>query len=161
MQGPVPSGKKEWTYKGWTFIPLASYSVKARVIHAERYRHDPTSEISPVDLGVAWGAMSDQAVVDKCRFSNSGRFLHWRSKAAGFDWDAMGPLMGNMHVIPANESVRDRLLDLVKGSVFSASGYLVQVQRDGMKPWTSSLTRDDTGGGACEIMWVDSIRELQ
>jgi hypothetical protein len=24
--------------------------------------------------------------------------------------------------------------------------------------WTSSLTRDDTGPGACEVMWVDWLR---
>jgi hypothetical protein len=29
--------------------------------------------------------------------------------------------------------------------------------RDGWK-WRSSLTRDDTGDGACELMWVEWMR---
>jgi hypothetical protein len=29
-----------------------------------------------------------------------------------------------------------------------------------MSPWTSSLSRPDSGDGACEIMWVDTVNPL-
>jgi hypothetical protein len=36
-------------------------------------------------------------------------------------------------------------------------GYLVEVRgRDGFR-WRSSLTREDTGNGACELVWVEKL----
>ena len=44
------------------------------------------------------------------------------------------------------------------GDVVSLSGFLVDVSRaDGWR-WTSSLSREDSGGGACELLWVESAR---
>ena len=157
MQGDVPPEKTTWNRDGIAYRPLATYLIKARVIHAERYRFDPMADIAPVDIGAAWGPMSDQEKVDQCYFSNASRYLNWTISDASGDWGSMSKYMTNMHMIPANSTVRDTLLDLRKGSIFTASGYLVSVTRDGMTPWTSSLSRTDTGNGACEIMWVESL----
>jgi len=36
-------------------------------------------------------------------------------------------------------------------------GYLVEITAgDGFK-WRSSLSREDTRGGACELMWITSL----
>jgi len=38
------------------------------------------------------------------------------------------------------------------------SGYLIEATHpQGVKPWRSSLTRTDTGSGACELMWVEKF----
>jgi hypothetical protein len=39
-------------------------------------------------------------------------------------------------------------------------GFLVEVQKNGDPPWRSSLVRNDQGDGACEILWVTDVREL-
>ena len=36
-------------------------------------------------------------------------------------------------------------------------GYLVDVRGPGGFIWNTSLTRDDTGDGACEIVWVETL----
>ena len=35
-------------------------------------------------------------------------------------------------------------------------GYLVKVTKENYK-WTSSMTRNDRGAGACELIWVTEI----
>jgi len=39
----------------------------------------------------------------------------------------------------------------------SLEGYLVEIAGPEGYHWRSSLSRDDTGGGACEVMWVTSV----
>ena len=149
-----------WTLKDGTIVrPLATYEITARLLHRERYRWDAMSDIAPVDLGVGWHRMSDQSVIDGYRFSNRGRYLTFQcDNTPGSDIDPAS--IANMHMLPANDGIRDRLLDLRVGEVFFASGYLVCVDRPAMNPWSSSLSREDTGMGACEIMWINEIRKI-
>ena len=66
-----------------------------------------------------------------------------------------------MHLIPGNDEV-DRVMksDTQKGSIVQFSGYLVSISaKDGWR-WKSSLTRRDTGNGACELVWVKQMKVL-
>jgi hypothetical protein len=156
VQGPVPPGKTQWPAKGAVITPLASYDIQARVVHCERYRWDAVSDLSPLDVGVAWGVMSDETYLGHVAFSNYGRTLNWRS--AEDDWPTGAEeCLANMHMLPATDLVRERLLNLKPGQIMRARGYLVEVLRTPHYPWTSSLSRADTGQGACEIMWVESL----
>ena len=157
LQGPVPAGSGFWKAGDTNIRALASYTIKARVLHPERYRWDAMADLAPIDLGVGWGVMSDETYAARCSFSNSGRYLNWWWSGDDFPAAAATPCMTNMHMLPATERVRDRLLSLRPGQLFQAGGYLVEVTRPGMGPWTSSLSRHDTGNGACEIMWVQSL----
>jgi hypothetical protein len=41
--------------------------------------------------------------------------------------------------------------------VVSLWGYLVEVRGDDGWKWRSSLSRHDTGGGSCEVVWVERL----
>ncbi len=61
-------------------------------------------------------------------------------------------------MIPADDSVQRRLLAVHPGQIVAIEGYLVEAKAaDGWR-WSSSITRDDTGGGSCELIWVDRVR---
>ncbi len=64
----------------------------------------------------------------------------------------------NMHPIPANDGVR-RVLDGVRqGEIVEITGSLVNVAANDIDwRWASSLTRDDTGAGACELVLVEQL----
>jgi hypothetical protein len=47
---------------GYRLSLLASFDIRARVIASERYWFDRGSALSPVDLVLGWGAMSDSTV---------------------------------------------------------------------------------------------------
>jgi hypothetical protein len=62
-----------------------------------------------------------------------------------------------MHLIPSTSRVRDRLEDVRPGNVVRLRGYLVSVSGPNGYTWRSSLTRTDTGAGACELFYVESV----
>lgn len=156
VQTEPPPGKTSWKSGNHQIIPLAFYQIKARVLHKERYRWDPVSDLAPLDLGVGWGIMSDEQNASRSEFSNANRFLNWHYEGADFPGELASRCIANMHLLPANPAIRSRLLDFRQGEIVQLSGYLVQVRSPGRSPWSSSLNRLDTGDGACEIMWVES-----
>ncbi len=63
-----------------------------------------------------------------------------------------------MHMIPADRYTAKQLTGLRPGAVISIKGYLVDVDRDDGWKWRTSMSRDDTGAGACEIVWVEQLQ---
>ena len=64
----------------------------------------------------------------------------------------------NVHVISADKTVAKAVSSLRAGQIATMKGYLVNVSKaDGFR-WNSSLTRDDSGNGACELFYVQAIR---
>jgi hypothetical protein len=62
-----------------------------------------------------------------------------------------------MHMIPADASVAYRLQRVRVGDVVSLDGMLVEADKANGWRWRSSLARDDTGNGACELVYVQSL----
>ncbi len=62
-----------------------------------------------------------------------------------------------MHMIPAADSVERSLMKLREGDIIVLQGYLVDVDHESGWKWRTSLSRSDTGAGACEIVYVESV----
>ena len=155
------SGGPQFRVNGYTLTGLAEISIGARVILAEHYSSDRESQLSPVDLVLAWGPMADPRVLDAIRFSQSGRFYRWH-------YQGQPPIphrqielnSANMHMIPSSDAMARKLKAVKAGDLVQIRGYLVQaVAQDGWA-WRSSLTRKDTGGGACELIFVQFLDVL-
>ena len=65
--------------------------------------------------------------------------------------------IANLHVLPADEFVLRRIEALRPGERVRGSGLLVAAKRADGWHWTSSLTREDTGNGACELIYLTAI----
>ncbi|HYL70105.1 MAG TPA: hypothetical protein VEY89_02235, partial [Candidatus Dormibacteraeota bacterium] len=63
----------------------------------------------------------------------------------------------NTHVIPADAGIARQLARLRVGQVVHLSGSLVDATRDDGAWLRTSLTRSDTGAGACEVMLVEQV----
>ena len=149
-----------WEHNGYTFTPLAYFRLRARVLHTERYWFDELSGVSPIDLAVGWGPMSDGRIVEQFSFSQGGRWYSWKPKnrAQPISHRDLARYSANMHLIPATVDIDKRLRDVRAGHIVHIAGDLVAVQdKDGRK-WTSSLSRTDTGGGSCEVIWVRELK---
>jgi hypothetical protein len=136
-------------------IPRARFSAEVRVLGRERYRFGALADVSPLDIAVGWGPMSDSAVLADIDIAQSGRFYFWH-------YDDEPPIpprdiethSANWHLVPANDSVRRKLNGLRVGDVVKLDGMLVNLQNPEVT-MTTSLTRNDTGAGACEIVYVE------
>lgn len=144
-----------WTHKDFHITPLAKFALEARVLGAERYRFDSGAALAPVDLALGWGPMSDSSVLKHVSISQSGRYYSWNVKAWPIERRAIEINSANMHLIPANKSVERTLRAASRGHIVSLSGYLVEAKQSSGWSWRSSLTREDTGNGACELIWVE------
>jgi hypothetical protein len=136
---------------------LARFSLEARVLGAERYRYDRGSKIAPMDFALGWGPMSSSGILEDLDIDQYGRFFFWTAEELPIDFDAITLHSANMHMIPANDEVRETLLSARRGNLVSLEGYLVEVTADDGFRWRSSLIRGDSGGGACEIVYVERI----
>lgn len=141
-----------------TVTPLARYSVTAVVLSRDRYRFDPCADIAPVDLALGWGPMSIAENINQLQISQSGRFYEysWRNEPPMEPHDIVIH-SANTHCLPADGAVRNQLLAVRRHDLVTLEGYLVEVQMPHGAHWRSSLTREDSGGGACEVLWVTSV----
>lgn len=142
----------------WTLTPRAHYVIIARVLGHERYHFDSLAELIPEDLALGWGPMSDNAVLKDIDISQSGRFYFWKdADASAIDRDAIVVHSANTHVIP-NDSITARQLARIRvGQVVQLTGDLVDGTRDDGRWIRSSLVRNDTGAGACEVLLVRNV----
>ena len=149
---------KAFPYDGYLVTPLARYSVTAIVLSRDRYRFDAAAELAPVDLALGWGSMSIAEVINELKISQSGRWYEYTYKAEPpLDPQAIATHSANTHCLPASATVKKQLLAVSRHDLVTLEGYLVEITRPDGFHWRSSLTRDDTGGGACEVMWVTSV----
>jgi len=146
-----------WERDEYTIAPLAAFEVRARVLHKRFYHHGRESDLSPIDLALGWGAMSDQRVLDQISISQSGRWYEWQSSRLPIPRQEVVSSSANMHMIPADDEV-DRVLRSVRvGDIVRFTGYLVDVRAKDGWHWRSSLSRTDEGNGACELVWLRNI----
>lgn len=142
---------------GYRITPLARFRIDARVLSKETYRLDREADLAPVDLALGWGPMSDSAVLDKVRISQGNRFYFWHVDTFPIPREAIVSHSANMHLIPADRRIEARLKDVRKGQIVSLSGYLVEASAPDGWHWRSSLSRTDSGAGACELVWVEDL----
>jgi len=153
------SSGPSWQQEEFRFTARAGFSMRARVLRTEPYWFDGASAVSPVDFAVGWGPMSDQRVIDQIGFGQSGRWYHYWPKGRQFPIPAPAIVShtANMHMIPADKDVLKVLRNVRRGDRISLAGYLVRVESKSGWKWDTSLSRTDSGGGACEIVWVKSL----
>lgn len=158
VQSDAPGDMTPFALTNATAKPLAGFSVAARVLSREDYGSDREADFSPVDLALGWGPMRDDAVLSRLDISQSGRFYRYR-------WRGQPPIppddivrsSANMHLVPANAAIADALEAVDTGDRVRIDGWLVQIDANDGWRWRSSLTREDSGAGACELIYVCAV----
>jgi len=158
LQTDVPEGLVGFPLEPAFLHPLAGFSVEARVLSRENYVWGLESELAPTDLLLGWGRMAEDAFVSQFSFSQARRY-------GSYEWRGSPPLppdeiirsVSNMHIIPHDANVARELRRVKKGERVRIDGWLVLATNlDGFR-WHSSLSREDTGNGACEIVYACAI----
>jgi hypothetical protein len=157
----LPLDTPPFEYGSFHLKPLAVFSIDARLLHRKTYRFDQQAALVPVDLALGWGPMSDQRVLDRLNITQSMRFYWYKyNMPPPIARDQIISHSTNVHVIPATKEIVARCKSLRTGSLIHLGGDLVAVSGPGIGNWQSSLSRTDTGNGACELMWVKELSIL-
>ncbi|MGB5217406.1 MAG: hypothetical protein WBN66_03810 [Smithella sp.] len=140
----------------YTIEPVARYAVRAKILSSERYRTGRMSDLAPIDFALGWGRMSHNEVIEKLdiRQSNRWYYYYWEDRPPIDPADIIRS-SANTHLVPASDNVKSRLFKVRAGEIVKLKGYLINIKhRDGWT-WNTSLTREDSGAGSCELMWVE------
>lgn len=148
-----------WKRGDYAVTPLARFSAQALVLSRCNYSGGHDGALAPTDLALGWGCMSDAAVVNRMKVSQDMRWFNvsWRGELPVAGSQAMRSC-SNMHLIPADDAARREIARIRRHELVLLTGYLVDVLHPDGWRWRSSLSREDTGAGACEVVWVTSIK---
>lgn len=141
---------------GYTVFTLASYEMDARVLGICPYDGGEASDIVPFDLALGWGPMADQAKLSGITVTQSDRRYFWQASKLPMPAEEISRHSANTHIIPASPEVKAAVAAFKPGQLVSLRGRLVSLSGPGGWSWTSSVTRNDTGDGACELFYVES-----
>jgi hypothetical protein len=165
LQTPHPSGEpiiKEIKNGHLSLTPVAGYRVSGVMVGKKAYDSGWESQISPLDLAIVWGKLVEPAYDKYIEYWQNNRWYFFRYKEASpFDHSYVVTHSGNHHAIPANYNVRKALESVRKNDKVTLEGYLVNVKgtyRGKAVFWNTSLSRNDTGNGSCELLYVFKVR---
>jgi hypothetical protein len=153
--------------KGYTYTltPRAVYDISGLVVSQHRgdalvnigHKADPGNI---KDVCVVWGEAITNSAYQKMRYV-SGEFTCSFTWSGGLTPPFSLEKISNNHLIPADPAVARRIRAIRIGDQVRMKGLLVDytVTDKGREIFTrrTSLTRSDTGNGACEILYVTEI----
>lgn len=144
---------------GWSLQPRARWTVQARVL-ARRDYADDMAAIAPTDLVLGWGPMRSPEAAQALNVRQQDRFYHWWVRRFPVPRRDIERHTANVHVIPAGAAIAAALAAVRPGAVLRLGGRLVDARSPERQHWPTSLSRDDTGAGACELLLLESVERL-
>jgi hypothetical protein len=141
-----------------TVRPRAAFDISAVVAAAEPYSFDDSAFLSPVDLVMTWGRLPEEPYRGRVSYQQLTRYYFWRTGDGSLDLGYISTHSANMHMIPATPNLARALAHVGSGDRVRVQGLLVDVEGEHGFRWRTSLSRDDTGPGACELVWVEQLQ---
>ena len=162
LQSPVPDRFPSLDIEDASIEALAGFSIDARVLSRRDYAIGREADYSPTDLALGWGRMREDAVLQQLDIEQRGRWYHytWRERSPPIPSREIAKSSANMHIIPADDGVATALSRIKAGQRVRIDGWLVELEGGDGWRWRSSTTRDDQGGGACELIYTCSVTPL-
>ena len=152
---------------------LYEYEIEALVLSTHKYPgYNVLDKLAPKDLALGWGPVAQYNTSIDFHWGQSGRFYFWHTdtmeEIAPVGYEAgVNTHSANCHIIAA-DTVTKRMIDkMKKGDHIKLKGYLVNIDANPNKPsdptyyWRSSTTREDTGDGACELIYVTQAQIIK
>ena len=143
--------------------PRARFVAQGYVLDTSRFLLARWEDVAPIDVTIAWGALATKEHLDALDVNTENRM-------AFVEWDGAEPApkaliathLANVHVVPATAEVEARLSAIKRGRLVRLTGRLIDLDvlgADGRieKRATTSLTRGDSGDGACEQLWLEEL----
>lgn len=161
----TPTYQKQIAGGSVTITPVATYRIAGEVMSKRKYTHGWGAEIMPFDLALVWGMMTYPHVLKQLSIKHDSTRMAWiriKGDEPPVDFDYAMSHGSNNHIIPANENIRKIVDDQVRiHDRIVLEGYLVNVEGRNNEQGISlksSLSREDTDRGACEIIYVTSVQ---
>lgn len=151
-------GGKWWRHKNYTLTPLAEYQVEG-VVLSKAGNNDELSDVSPIDLVLGWGTMSDPQVIPTAHFQQAHRGFRVTFDQLPPDtpWSSLMNQFANFSVIFADAAAARQIAGVPVGKTVILKGKLVQVQLPNGLVWKSGTEAAGVTGGETRLIWVEQV----
>lgn len=153
----TPLSSTSFAHKGYTLTPKADYYITARVLATEKYYLDAQSDIMPIDVALAWGELAKDEYIEQMSVSQRRRWYYWHTDTLFMPMKEISASSSNHHLIASNDDIASKIAGLDPNDIVVLKGMLVDVDMPNGSYIKTSLSRNDTGAGACEVLFVDHI----
>lgn len=147
--------------KNQSLTVLQPYQGEFRILGRKDYQADQEAKFSPMDFAVSEGMLASKHYYPLIGIKQDNRYLTWNMQYLPLPAKKAMELVSNIHIIPANPQIANLLAKVKQGDLVRMRGDLVEVVDDNGWKWKSSLSRDDVGDGACEILRVSAIEWVE
>jgi len=151
-------------------VPRYDYDLYGLVVadYNSEVWHDVTHEDDPFnskDICAIWGRNLKNNLHQQARYSHGEFTCYYKTET----WDIYRAFneeqFSNSHLLPASESVYERIMSTKVGDQVHIKGMLVdyRILAPGIKTGfrRSSSIREDKGNGACEVIYVTGFEVLK
>ncbi len=146
----------------------ASYKIKALAVSTKKYSGTSVADrLAPKDVALAWGNVAENNEKVDFNWSQDGRWYRWyvsdagQLSAAGLSESEVNKHSANNHLIAADAAVKSEIGKIRKGDIVEITGYLINLSAVNPEGetynWNSSVSRTDSGDGACELIYVTGV----
>lgn len=132
------------------------YYGKFKVLSTKKYN----DKILPIDIALGWREMAKKENYDRTNITQSNRWYHWKVDNFFIPQKSIEYNSANTHFIPMNQTILNKLYDLKVDDTIQFYGYLSIIDKDN-RITKSSRTRKDTGGGACEVVFITDLEVIK
>jgi hypothetical protein len=144
-----------------TLTAKATFKITAKILSITNYESEELGDTAPYDLALGWGLISDNTYTNQITITQSNRFYFWSHYSdIGLNADYITSHSANTHIIPANPKILSQLHQLHSDQIIHLAGFLVDIDHKNGTNKPTSLTRTDSGAGACEIIYVKTLKIL-
>jgi hypothetical protein len=166
--GPAPFDAAQKGY-AYTVRPVAAYEIWGMVVSSHYagsfldITHDAAKDYLNIkDLCVLWGKNLETGAFRNLKFWNRDFtcFYSWSEPAAG---EAFSPShISNNHLITPDSALRKTIRSVRRGDQVHFRGWLAAYGHKGSGSMRgTSTSRNDTGGGACETVYVTQFEIIK
>lgn len=162
-----PPFTTRWDGIEYTVEPQFEYDLYGVIVsyrqhgEASRMHRLAKDHLNMADVCVVWGGDATSEYLAELDFWN-GVFtcnVHTSSREAWESFDMTE--MSNNHLISDDPAIRERVADVAIGDQVHIKGVLASYgAHEGGRRGTST-TREDTGDGACEVIFVDTFEVIR
>jgi len=112
------------------------------------------------DICLVWGKNASGNRLDQMKFSSGDWTCSvWTNSTEVWQAFEMNQLSNN-HVLPATAAIREAIQNITIGDEVRIKGQLVNYSVNGGPKRKTSTVREDTGNGACEVLYVTEVETL-
>ncbi len=146
----------------------ASYKIKALAVSTKKYSGTSLSDLlAQKDVALAWGTVAENNEKVDFNWSQDGRWYRWhvddasQMSAVGLSESDVNKQSANNHLIPSTPELKKEIAKIRRGDIVEITGYLINLKGENPEgetfDWNSSLSRTDSGDGACELIYVTGV----